>query len=245
FEPALLKGLRGALTRRAYQAADRVICLADGMREMVTTRLGVDSRRVVRIFNPIEPAVDGEASPTDHRTGAGPRLMAIGTLEPRKGFDRILAAMPRLLESRPKATLTIFGEGPERWALEQQAVSLGLRGQVRFAGFSSKAASELRSADLFVLSSRFEGMPNVLLEAIAARCPFVVVDHPGGTREMVELLGAEHRITNDLSEWMPEWFEPLTPRVRQLADQHFSYESIVQQYANVVFPEAAGARLAA
>ncbi len=246
-EPAMLKGLRGTMMRRGYQAADKVICLTDGMRELVTRHLRVPSSKLVRIFNPLERTSDSaeRCASMAHAAAKGKRLVAIGTLEHRKGFDRIIAALPRLLERFPESTLTIFGDGLERAALESQARKLGLTNQIRLPGFSSSVANELRNADLFVMASRFEGLPNVLLEAIGARCPFVVVDHPGGTREVVELLGEEQRLTTALDAWKPDWFESVAPRTVSLAQHHFGYDSIVQQYANVLFPEAASRRLAA
>ncbi len=247
FEPEMLAGMRGRLMRRGYQAADRVICLADSMRGLVTRHLGVPDSKIVRIFNPLALSANGMSRPEREgdEQSRGKRLVAIGTLEHRKGFDRIIDAFPRLLDRWPESSLTIFGDGVERAALESQIAGLGLANQVRLAGFQASAAAELRQADLFVLSSRFEGLPNVLLEAIAARSPYVVVDHPGGTRDVLDILGEQQRLTGDLSEWRPEWFEPVSDRVAAVAQEHFGFEAIVQQYADVLFPEADSARRAA
>ena len=242
FEHSVLKGLRGVLTRRAYQSADRVICLAEAMRDLVIRRLGVKPDRAVRIFNPIDDVADpaprqASANPTGAR-----RIISVGTLEHRKGFDRIIAALPQLQQQSPGSTLTIYGEGEQRASLETQVEASGLSHSVRLPGFSPDIRSALQSADLFVLASRFEGVPNVLLEAIAARCPFVVVDHPGGTREVVELLGEQQRITSELGEWRREWFAPLAPRTIDVASRHFGLEAVLDQYASVLFPEVVSAR---
>jgi len=245
FEPAHLKGFRGPLLKRAYRSADAVVALTDGMRGMIEERLGVPSDRIVRIFNPVEPTQDADAVPAPRKATDPKSLLAVGSLTPPKGFDRLVAAFPALLERFPSATLTILGEGPERPALEQQIRDLGLTTRINLAGFSADVGTHLAQADLFVLSSRFEGMPNALLEAVSARCPSVVLNHPGGTREVMQILGQENRITESLEEWKDEWFQPVAEEVLERARQHFGLESIVKQYQDLLFADRARVRQAA
>jgi glycosyltransferase involved in cell wall biosynthesis len=155
-------------------------------------------------------------------------------MDATKGFDRLIAALPALVERYPRAELVILGDGPDRKALTEQARSLGVSGRVAMPGFRADVRTWLQSSDLFVLASRFEGLPNVLLEAIDAECPVAVLDHPGGTREIMELLGQSYRITTDLREWRWEWFERPGAEVRAAAHEHFGIEAIVRQYADVL-----------
>jgi glycosyltransferase involved in cell wall biosynthesis len=244
FDPTALKGLRGSLLRRAYRSADAVVALTDSMRPMIEQRLGVDGGRVVRIFNPVELA----ESTSPHRGPSPPhsakRLLAVGSLTPPKGIDRLIAAFPALLARHPGSSLTVLGEGPERAPLELQIAQLGLQKQVRLAGFSADVQAHLANADLFVLPSRFEGMPNALLEAVAADCPVVVLDHPGGTREVMKLLEGEQRVTDSLEHWKAEWFQPVSKRTRELAALHFGFETILKQYEALLFGTQAQARQA-
>jgi glycosyltransferase involved in cell wall biosynthesis len=91
----------------------------------------------------------------------------------------------------------------------------------------------MRHADLFVLSSRHEGTPNALLEAIACECPVVTLDHPGGTREVLERLGQSHRIVDALEPWSPEWFERPDPAVLAIARELLDGARITERYLEV------------
>lgn len=115
-------------------------------------------------------------------------LLFVGNLVPVKGIDVLLEACRRLPQGCPPWQLHLIGEGPQRASLERQARSLGLDQQVVFHG--SVAHEQLpgwfRAADLFVLASRSEGVPNVLLEAMACGLPFVA-SHVGGIPEIADL----------------------------------------------------------
>jgi glycosyltransferase involved in cell wall biosynthesis len=243
FDPSYLRGIRGSLMRRAYRAADGVIALTDSMRPLIEQNLGVPGERITRIFNPMQ--FSGETTERRTPAGDGRKILAVGSLTPPKGMDRLISEFPALLARYPSSHLTILGEGPERASLERQIRGLNLTGHVRLAGFCADVRSYLAQADLFVLPSRFEGMPNALLEAIAARCPAVVLDHPGGTREVMKLLGEERRITNSLEPWKDEWFAPLSHRTLQQARLHFGFDSILKQYTALLFGKRARARQAA
>jgi glycosyltransferase involved in cell wall biosynthesis len=229
--------------RRAYRAADGVIALTDSMRPMIEQNLGVSGARITRIFNPMQ--FTGETSERRPLAGNARKILAIGSLTPPKGIDRLIAEFPALLARYPSSHLTVLGEGPERGSLERQIRGLNLGDHVRLAGFCADVRSHLAEADLFVLPSRFEGMPNALLEAISARCPIVVLDHPGGTREVMNLLGEEKRITTSLEHWKDEWFAPLAPRTLQQARLHFGFDSILKQYTALLFGKRARVRQAA
>jgi glycosyltransferase involved in cell wall biosynthesis len=243
FDPSYLKGIRGSLMRRAYRAADGVIALTDSMRPMIEQNLGVPGERITRIFNPMQST--REAPNRRPPAGGVRKILAIGSLTPPKGMDRLIAEFPALLHKHPSSRLTILGEGEERASLERQIRGLNLGDHVRLAGFCADVRTHLAEADLFVLPSRFEGMPNALLEAISARCPVVVLDHPGGTREVMKLLGEERRITKSLEHWEDEWFEPLAHRTLQHARLHFGFNAILRQYTALLFGKRARARQAA
>jgi len=234
----------GPLHRAAYRAADKVICLSEGMREAAHREYGISWSRLVRIYNPLDNTSPVDQFPEAPSLG-NPGILSIGRMDDSKGFDRILAAFPACLKRYPGATLTLLGDGPHREALKRQAAALGIADRVSMPGFERRVSRQLKACDLFVLASRFEGLPNVLLEAVDAECPVAVVEHPGGTREVMELLGQADRITTDLSEWRPAWFERPAAAVRQTALEHFGLSTIVQQYAALVHETADSPRIAA
>jgi glycosyltransferase involved in cell wall biosynthesis len=114
-----------------------------------------------------------------------PSLIAVGRLSAQKGFDLLLPAFARLREEAPEAGLTILGEGPDRALLEAQVAALGLDASVRMPGHSETALAAIAAADLLVSSSRYEGFPNIVLEAMALGTPVVATDCEGGTKELV------------------------------------------------------------
>jgi glycosyltransferase involved in cell wall biosynthesis len=113
-------------------------------------------------------------------SGDGRRIIAVGRLDHQKGFDLLLDAFSRVAPESPDATLTIFGEGPERESLEAQAEALGIDGRVSLPGVTETPGDWLNAGDIFVLSSRFEGFPNVLVEALAGGFAAIAFDCPWG-----------------------------------------------------------------
>ncbi|RMG37224.1 MAG: glycosyltransferase family 4 protein [Planctomycetota bacterium] len=122
------------------------------------------------------------------RRGRGQRnqqVVGIGRLEPQKGFDLLLTAFARVIQTCPQATLTLVGEGSQRASLEAGVRELGLAERVRFSGRLADVWEVLAAADVFVLSSRYEGFPNALLEAMAAGVACVAFDCPSGPGEII------------------------------------------------------------
>jgi glycosyltransferase involved in cell wall biosynthesis len=118
-------------------------------------------------------------------SGARGVIVAMGRLAPEKGFDVLLSAFSSLLPDFGGWRLVILGEGPERAALLHLAESLGIANRVSLPGWSAEPAEALASADIFVLSSRYEGFPNALLEAMACGLPVISTDCIG-SREIIE-----------------------------------------------------------
>jgi glycosyltransferase involved in cell wall biosynthesis len=118
--------------------------------------------------------------------GGGARLVTVGLLQYQKGIDVLLRAFARVREQRPDATLDVIGDGPERASYERLAAELSLSDVVDFHGLQPKVriAEILAGSDLFVLASRFDNNPCVLVEAQAAGLP-IVATRVGGIPEIV------------------------------------------------------------
>ena len=112
-------------------------------------------------------------------------LLAIGKLIPQKGFDLLVKAFAQVCDTHPEWTLTILGEGEMRGELEDLCSQLQLQERVYMPGVVRNIDAHLRKADIFALSSRFEGFPVTLCEAMACGVPVIAADCLSGPREIV------------------------------------------------------------
>jgi glycosyltransferase involved in cell wall biosynthesis len=159
-----------------YPLAFGLITMTAGARDYFPARL---RRRSWVIPN----AAELPAAAEPRRSGR--TLTAVGRLVPQKGFDLLLEAFAEIAPRHPDWLLLIWGEGPDRQALEAQRDRLGLADRVLMPGISKSPGSWIETADIFVLSSRYEGWGIVLLEAMAAGLPAVSFDCEFGPREMI------------------------------------------------------------
>lgn len=176
--PALIR----AAYRRLYPGADAVICPSRRIADEMVRDFSVPAERIRVLPNPVD--VDGiraAAKPPRREPGPGPRFVAAGRLTAQKGFDRLIEMFARLDAA---ARLTILGEGPEEAALRALADRLGVGRRVTFAGFDPVPWAAYAGADAFLLSSRWEGMSNAALEALACGTPVIATPEAGGIAEV-------------------------------------------------------------
>ena len=160
-----------------YPMASSVVALTPA----ALATLGLAQGRRGRVVpNPVLPAPPATVPPNDTAV-----IVAMGRLVPQKGYDLLLESFARIADRHAGWTLEIWGEGPDRAVLEQQRDGLGLAGRVSFPGTTQAPYDALRRASFFVLSSRREGFPTVLGEAMAAGVPAVSFDCPSGPRELI------------------------------------------------------------
>ena len=165
-----------------YRRAAALVVLTDGVRAWAE-RL-VKSNRVHVIPNPVAVPVVG-ADDALHRHPSGRTIAAMGRLAPQKGFDLLVDAFSRCTGTHADWSLVILGEGDQRQRLETLAAELRIGSRVHLPGRIQNPAAVLRQADLFVLSSRYEGFPMALLEAMACGVAVISTDCPSGPREIV------------------------------------------------------------
>jgi glycosyltransferase involved in cell wall biosynthesis len=179
-----------ALMRPTYRAADRIVAVSDSVAASLTDQLGLDPSRIRTIYNPIVTAGLGAAAaaPLDHpwfKPGAPPVVLGAGRLVPQKDFATLLRAFAQVRAAR-EARLIILGEGSERRLLEQLAVQLGVAADVKLPGYDHNPFRYMSRAAVFALSSIYEGLPGVLVQAMACGCRVISTDGPGGAREVLD-----------------------------------------------------------
>ena len=173
-----------------YPCAEALVGISADLSEELSRLTGAPAERIHTIHNPIVSAdlLGKSGAPSGHAWLEGPDhpvVLAAGRLEEEKGFRTLLAAFAMLLERR-RARLIVLGKGPQLPVLLSQAQDLGIREHVDFPGFVANPYPFMAGADLFVLSSRVEGLPTVLVEAMACGCPVVSTDCPFGPAEVLE-----------------------------------------------------------
>jgi glycosyltransferase involved in cell wall biosynthesis len=173
-KPAML----GEITRN-YSALDAVIVLTE--HDLATYQGALPApARIVRIPNAV-PTPPGPPAPLTGRV-----LLAAGRLTPQKGFDLLIEAFAIVAREETGVTLRICGGGPQRRKLRRMVKRAGLGDRVQLPGPVKNLDEQLLEASMFVLSSRFEGLPMVLLEAMSRGVPVVSFDCPTGPGEIVE-----------------------------------------------------------
>lgn len=192
------KQVLSPMMRRAYAGADRVVAVSHGVARDLVENVGVDPGHITVLHNPtIGPNFAARmAAPVDHpwfAEGGPPVLLAVGRLAGQKDLPTLISAFAIARRQRP-LRLILLGEKNATAAgkgdIHDLVARAGITDDVAFLGYDPNPIRYMARADLFVLSSRFEGFPNVLLEALAAGCPVVSTDCPSGPFELLD--GGRH-----------------------------------------------------
>ncbi len=174
---------------RMVRKLDRLLCVSDCVREShilagVPTELAHTVRNGVY---PRSPVPDRKAVESEFGLGRGSRvILTIGRMTEQKGYGFLLQAAPRILASYPQARFIWVGDGPLESELRGQAEELGIANSIRFVGGSSDVGRLMASSDLLVLPSLFEGLPLVILEAMAIGIPVIATEICGTCEVIVD-----------------------------------------------------------
>lgn len=228
----------GFLYKLFYRHANRIICQSVYMQKDLEQHFRVPSHLITQIYNPVDieylqkRAHEEENPFVSHERRLN--IVGVGRLEKQKGFRRLIEMMPYVLARQPHAHLWILGEGRLHYDLEKLAAQKNLSEHVHLPGFQENPWVWLKHADLFVLSSEYEGLPNALLEAIALECPVAAVQNPGGTEEILRFCHLSNRYAPKL-EWNDAWLDRAPcARARQALEKHFALSHIIHQYAQIL-----------
>lgn len=239
----LLKSLK----RVTYPAADRITTVSQGVSESLVTGLGLPRGKITTVYSPVVDGrvMAGAGEPLRHPwfTPEHPTILAAGRLEEVKDFATLIRAFARVREEVDSSRLVILGEGTERPALEGLVRQLGCEESVRLPGFDENPFRFMSRCTAFALSSRFEGLPGVLIQAMACGAPVVSTDCRHGPSEIVDhgrngllvpvsdvpaLAGALGRVLQD-----PRLRERLASEGARTAGR-FSPENVVPRYAEAL-----------
>jgi len=195
--PIIVAGVRVAERRRRHLwvegwtagLVDKFVAVSEGVRSLMIHRAKIPENKIVTIPNCVDPAEIPQGA-TDIRAelklpAGSPLVVTVGRMTKQKGQRFLIEAASRVLKAQADAYFLIIGNGPIEHTLKRQAARLGIAPNVHFLGWRKDAWPIVAGADMFVLPSLWEGMPNALLEAMAAGVP-VVGTYVAGTSEIVE-----------------------------------------------------------
>jgi glycosyltransferase involved in cell wall biosynthesis len=228
------------LIPRFYPTADRIIAVSGGVAESITNRMAVDREDISVLHNPVDvESVRARAQqPVDHKwveDEATDLVLFVGRLASQKELETWLRAFRRVHERHPQTRGVIAGQGPRREALLELRDEMGLSDVVSMPGYVDNPYRFMGQADTFLLSSRFEGLPTVLIEALACGCPIVSTDCPSGPREILDdgeygalvPVGDEAGLAEAVNRRLTD---PIPPDVLRDRADAFAPESVFDKY---------------
>lgn len=228
------------LYRRFYRNHDEVICQSRHMRDDLVRNFRFPGSKSCVIHNPVD--VDRIRALAVHPVTSLPieshavKLVAAGRLDREKGFDLLIEALALL--NRPSVHLTLLGEGPLEGDLKRRAVQSGLGERIHFVGFQANPFSWFVRSDAFVLSSYYEGFPNVVLESLACGTPVIAVPAPGATQEILDgvegCVVAREVSAPALAEAIERWLSGPRRRVDAAAIEPYRVERILPEYESAL-----------
>ena len=187
--PLHLRRLTPLAARLFYPRADAVVTVSRQMATDLSDLTGLPIERITTIYSPINPELpDKVTEPLEHPwfdSGALPVVLAAGRMEDQKDYPTLIRAFALVKQARP-ARLIILGEGSRRAQLEALVHELGLQDDVQMPGQVANPYAYMARSQAFVLSSRWEGLPNAVIEALAAGVPVISTDCKTGPSELLD-----------------------------------------------------------
>jgi len=184
------KILEQFVVSRMYPLADGIVTVSQGVAEDLAEYAGIPLDRIKVIFNPVlsDQLIKSAEQPVTHPFFGDrhcPVILGVGRLTEQKDFFTLIKAFDILRKKIP-SRLIILGDGEERQHLEELIQGSGLQGLIDLPGFEINPFAFMKRASVFVLSSKWEGLPNVLIQALACGCPVVSTDCLSGPSEILK-----------------------------------------------------------
>lgn len=223
------------LYKTLFKNADKIICQSKHMVDDFKKNFGFNTKKMICIYNPVDIDMiekESNAQPSPFQTSEYKNVVVVSKMMPQKGIDLLITSFAEKKEKVSRIKLWILGEGKYFYSYHQLSKMLEIDDQVIFVGRQENPFVWMKNADLLLLPSRYEGLPNVVLEAMACGCKVMTTNHPGGTREVMELTGNIENIVDELT-WEPTWFIEDSTNSTDKLRKYFSVEKIIKDYEEI------------
>ncbi|MAB89596.1 MAG: glycosyltransferase [Planctomycetes bacterium] len=235
------------LVRESYPSADDIVSVCRWVGDDLVRLAELDPTSVTTIYNPVlrpeilTMAEEAVTHPFIDDTET-PLILGLGRLSSKKDFSTLVRAFHRV-RGRRSARLAILGDGPKRQGLVELAARLGVQSDVALPGWVENPYPWMKRANVVALTSRREGLPNVLCEALALDRPAVSTDCPGGIREILgdEVYGPVVGVGDDaaLGEALERTLaNPPAPGHQRRGAEPFEEQHVVSRYLDVLLPKS-------
>jgi glycosyltransferase involved in cell wall biosynthesis len=189
--PFLFKWFHKFVMRFVYRLANKIVTVSQGVAQDLIENFGVKREKITVIYNFQDLEEINRASLEDlgefrNLFLKNKVVISVGRLTPQKGFHYLIEGFKKVVEKHPETILVILGEGELKEELEKLIENLNLEKKVFLLGFQKNPFKFLKNSSIFVLSSMQEGLPMVLIEAMACGLPVIATDCPGGNKEILD-----------------------------------------------------------
>lgn len=237
-------GIVRILVRHLYSESDHFIAQSHSMKTDLMSYLSIPNTQITVINNPVSKRFFGVELARHNRPPMNsPYFFFAGGFEPLKQIEKLLRALARVVSQKPEVCLALAGTGSLHDEMVALAHGLGIDGNTKFLGYQDDLAGFYEQATATLLTSRFEGLPNTLLESIALGTPVVSFDCPSGPREIIEegvngflvrYQDEEHLVQSMIKALDHPWDKE---KIRATAEKYHP-ETILDQYEELLLAEA-------
>ena len=180
------KSALGSLLSKAFiNNTDMILCQSKYMKKDLKKHINIKTE-IHHIYNPTPSKIIPQKFKLKRNKSIPQIFISVGRLEYQKGFDVLIKSFKKVLKVLPDAKLFIYGEGSQKSTLKNLIIKLEIEKSIKIKGFSNNISNQLKKADLFLLSSRFEGFSNALLEALFLGIPVITSNCPGANAEIIK-----------------------------------------------------------
>jgi len=226
------------LYKWSYKHANAIVCPGSSIKKDLNAIVKLSDKTFSIIPNPVDTKGIRKQLKTNiyiEKNNGCYHLLAAGSFTPQKGFDMLIEAMADLVKRIKHVRLTILGDGKEKNRIIELIKRYNLSNHVKLKGYKSNVFPYFASSDLFVLTSRWEGLPNVVLESLACGTPVVAFNCPGCLDEIIENNRQGYLVKlGDIKELSKAIETMLSNNIsdtkRNLLSSRFDIDSVVHQY---------------